>query len=128
MTSDRHTHQKLSYPRRQHCWPADLDRRKHMCGYLKKYKTGGIRFHTEQPEYGHLEEPNVDWRYSVYGDVKEDIPEAKGKSVWLTCFVDANLMHDFITGQSVTDLLHLMNLTPIDWFSKRQDTVETATY
>jgi hypothetical protein len=29
MTSDRHTNQKLSYPRRQHCWPAgstnDLD-------------------------------------------------------------------------------------------------------
>ena len=28
----------------------------------------------------------------------------------------------------VTGVLHLINGTPIDWFSKRQDTVETATY
>jgi len=109
-----------------------LERIKHMCGYLKKYKTGGIRFRTDMPEYGHLEEPTVDWANSVYGDVKEDIPddmpEPKGKTVRLTCYVDANLMHDFITGRSATGILHLMNLTPIDWFSKRQDTVETATY
>ena len=109
-----------------------LERIKHMCGYLKKYKSGGIRFRTDMPEYGHLEEPTVDWTHSVYGDVKEDIPddmpEPKGKPVRLTCFVDANLMHDFITGRSATGILHLMNLTPIDWFSKRQDTVETATY
>ena len=43
-------------------------------------------------------------------------------------FVDANLMHDFTTGQSATGVLHLLNQTPIDWFSKRQGQVETATY
>jgi hypothetical protein len=109
-----------------------LERLKHMCGYLKRYKSGGIRFRTEEPEYGHLEEPTVNWANSVYGDVKEecpdDMPEPKGKPVRLTCYVDANLMHDFITGRSATGILHLMNLTPIDWFCKRQDTVETATY
>jgi hypothetical protein len=116
-----------SAPREGH-----LDRLKHMCGYLKKYKSGGLRFRTAMPEYGHLEEPTVDWTYSVYGDVKEEVPDdmpgAKGKTVRLTCYVDANLMHDFITGRSATGVLHLMNLTPIDWFTKRQDTVETATY
>jgi hypothetical protein len=33
-----------------------------------------------------------------------------------------------ITGRSVTGVLHLINQTPIEWYSKRQATVETATY
>ena len=33
-----------------------------------------------------------------------------------------------ITGRSVTGILHLVNKTPIDWYSKKQATVETATY
>jgi len=37
-------------------------------------------------------------------------------------------MHDVLTGHSVTGILHLLNQTPIDWFSKKQATVETATY
>ena len=42
--------------------------------------------------------------------------------------MDANLMHDMTSGKSVTGILHLINKTPIDWFSKKQSTVETATY
>jgi hypothetical protein len=37
-------------------------------------------------------------------------------------------MHDYSTGRSATGVLHLINQTPIDWFSKRQGQVETATY
>jgi hypothetical protein len=33
-----------------------------------------------------------------------------------------------LTGRSVTGVLHLLNQCPIDWFSKKQATVETATY
>jgi hypothetical protein len=32
------------------------------------------------------------------------------------------------TGKCVTALLHLLNQTPIDWYSKKQSTVETATF
>ncbi len=46
----------------------------------------------------------------------------------MTTYVDANLAHDFITGRSVTGILHLINQTPIDWYSKQQPTVETSTY
>ena len=42
--------------------------------------------------------------------------------------MDANLYHDQLTGRSVTGIIHLINQTPIDWFSKKQATVETATY
>lgn len=51
-----------------------------------------------------------------------------GRPVTLTHYVDANLYHDCLTGRSVTGILHFINATPIDWFSKRQSTVETATY
>ena len=33
-----------------------------------------------------------------------------------------------MTGRSVTGILHFMNKTPIEWYSKKQPTVETATY
>jgi hypothetical protein len=46
----------------------------------------------------------------------------------VTRYVDANLMHDIATGRSVTGILHLMNKTRIEWYSKKQATVETATY
>jgi hypothetical protein len=37
-------------------------------------------------------------------------------------------MHDMVTGRSVTGIIHLLNQTPIDFYSKKQATVETATY
>ena len=43
-------------------------------------------------------------------------------------YVDVNLHHDLVTGRSVTAILHIVNGTPMDWYSKRQATVETATY
>ena len=69
---------------------------------------------------------------SVYGSPQEILPAGlpvpKGKPVCITTFTDANLMHDFTTGRSATGVLHMINQTPIDWFSKRQGQVETATY
>ena len=37
-------------------------------------------------------------------------------------------MHDMVTGRSVSVVLHSLNMAPIDWFSKRQNNVETAVY
>ena len=51
-----------------------------------------------------------------------------GKRVVLTTYVDANLYHDVVTGRAVTALLHFINQTPFDWYSKRQATVESATF
>lgn len=57
-----------------------------------------------------FDECNYVWEKSVYGNIREhipsDIPEPKGKTVYFTTFVDANLMHDVITGRSVTGILH----------------------
>ena len=56
------------------------------------------------------------------------MPTPKGKPVRITTFKDANLYHDYTTGRAATGILHFINQTPIEWYSKRQDTVETATY
>ena len=109
-----------------------LERVKRIYGYLLGHDKGAIRVRTEKPDYSELPEQTHDWMYTVYGNVKEeipkDLPKAAGKSVVLTTYVDANLYHDYITGRAVSGIIHLVNQTPIDWYSKRQATVETATY
>jgi Reverse transcriptase (RNA-dependent DNA polymerase) len=109
-----------------------LLRLKRIYGYLRKFRHGAIRIRTGIPDYSHLPDEEYDWMYSVYGNVKEqvpyDAPEPLGKEVVTTTYEDANLYHDMLTGRAVTGVLHLLNGTPIDWYSKRQDTVETATY
>ena len=114
-------------PRRGH-----MERAKQICSYLNRFKEAAIRFRTGQTDYSDLPQPVHDWETSVYGNIHEEIPSNApvplGKSVTLTHFVDANLFHDRLTGRSVTGILHLLNQTPMDWFTKKQATVETATY
>ena len=73
-----------------------------------------------------------DWSFTVYGNVQEIIPnncpKPLGKSVTTTTTLDANLLHCLATGASLTACLHFCNQTPTDWYSKKQATVETATY
>ena len=108
----------------------NIQRMKRIYGYLSRTKHYALRFRTEEPNYMHLLELEYDWT-RIYGNVIELIPkdglEPLGKSVTTTTFLDANLLHDLITGRSVTSVLHFFNLTPGDWYSKRQATVENAT-
>jgi hypothetical protein len=109
-----------------------LSRLKYIYGYLLKMKHASIRIRTEEPSYSDLPHNVPDWTYSVYGKVEELLPESApdplGNHVILSHYVDANLMHDISTARSVTGILHLVNKTPIEWYSKKQATVETETY
>ena len=112
-----------------------LERVKRIVGYLHKYPHAAIRFRTGIPnfedEFG-AKPVEYDWMETVYGNPKEQIPHnappTRGKMVRTATCIDANLMHDLTTGRSVTATLHIINQTLIDWFSKRQTHVETATY
>jgi hypothetical protein len=114
-------------PRKGH-----LERVKQIFGYISKMRHAAIRIRTEEPDYSDLPDYQFDWSRSVYGEAKEiipqDTPPPLGNFVTTTHYVDANLMHDLTTGKSVTGVLHLVNKTPIKWYSKKQATVETATY
>ena len=109
-----------------------LERMKRLYGYLVKTIHFAIRYRTKEPDYSNLPKQEYEWTRTVYGNVKEeipkDIPKPLGKRVITTTFLDANLLHDIVTGKSVTAVLHFVNTTPTDWFFKRQATVETATY
>ena len=109
-----------------------LERTKRIYKYIKNMRYATIRFRTTLPDYSTLPEQKYDWSSTVYGDAKEMLPHNAppplGNPVITTSFKDANLMHDMLTGKSVTGILHFVNKTPIDWYCKKQSTVETATY
>ena len=108
-----------------------MDRLKRVYSYTIRTKDYTIRFRTDQPDYSFLPNQNFDWTYSVYGNVQEilpdDMPDPLGKAVTTTTTIDANLNHCLATGKSLTGCLHFVNKTPVDWYSKKQATVDTAT-
>ena len=55
------------------------------------------------------------------------MPEPLGEAVTTTT-MDANLNHCLATGKSFTGYLHFVNKRAGDWYSKKQATVEKATY
>ena len=114
-------------PRKGH-----LDRAKRIVGYLLFLPDGAIRFRTGEPDFSSLKDQEYDWTRTVYSgaceQIPHNIPKPLGKHVQTTHYVDANLHHDLATGKAVTAVLHFLNQTPIDAYTKRQSTVETATY
>jgi len=105
---------------------------KQICGYLYKMKDAAICIRIGEPDYSDLIEEEYDWKSTVNGDVSEilpkDAPVPLGNFIMLSHYVDANLYHDMLTGRLVTGILHYLNKTPIDWYSKKQATIENATY
>ena len=126
----------MSLSRFRHCpRQGHIDRLKRVCGYICKFPQGAIRFRTGTPDHEKIlgtSPIQYDWMETVYGNPQEkvphDCPQPKGKVVRTTTYADANLLHDLVTGRSATGLLHFLNQTPIDAFSKRQNQVESATY
>ena len=112
-----------------------LKRLHRLYGYLRFAPDAAIRFRTGIPDNELLfPEPSetFDWSRTPYGSSPEErpdyMPTPKGKAVRHSVFVDANLMAYLVTGKSCTGIIHMINSTPVDWFSKVQATVETATY
>ena len=116
-----------SAPRKGH-----LERLQRIYGYILKTKHFSTRYRTKEPDYSYLPNMKHDWRYTVYSNVQEIIPnncpKPLGKSVTTTTTLDANLLHCLATGASLTACLHFCNHTPTHWYSKKQATVETSTY
>jgi len=109
-----------------------LDHVKRMHGHLSKMRHATIKIRTDAPDYSAIPVKMCEWERSCYADAEEetlpDSPKPKGKSITMTSYFDANLYNDVISGKAVTGILHLFNQTHIDWFSKLQSTVETATF
>lgn len=108
-----------------------LEQLYHVFAYLKKHKRSKIVFDDTIPGISEGRFQNVDWQ-DFYPDAKEPRspkePEARGREVKVSCFVDADHAGDLVTRRSHTGILIYVNRAPIIWFSKKQNTVETSTF
>eukprot|EP00980_Cylindrotheca_fusiformis_P025104 scaffold13074_cov103-Cylindrotheca_fusiformis.AAC.1 len=91
----------LALPREGH-----LEAAYNIFGYLAKHLDSTLVFDDKKPELN-MDAFNVTrWDKSIYGDVQEEIPgkcpKALGRSVQMTCFVDASHAGDLATRRSHT--------------------------
>ena len=68
----------------------------------------------------------------IYREAKEEIPEnmpePRGESVQINLYVDADHAGNKITRRSHTGILIFLNMAPISFYSKKQNTVESSTF
>jgi hypothetical protein len=104
----------------------------HMFAYLATADQHSIVFDASLPDLKPgLMVVATDWT-DFLGDVSEAIPpkmpKPRGNPVNTTCFVDANHAGNLVTRRSQTGILIFVMKSPIVWYSKRQNTVETSTF
>jgi len=109
-----------------------LDRARRIYGHLSKMRHASIRIRAAVPDLSALPTVDYSWERTAYVGatelIPEDIPKPLGRPVRMVSYVDSDLYHNMLNGKAVTAILHFLNQTPFDWYSKKQATVETATY
>jgi hypothetical protein len=74
---------------------------------------------------------DVNWEEQypgVHEELPANMPTPKGKAAHITCYSDSDHAGDMVTRRSTTGILLFVNNTPLKWYSKRQNTIETSTY
>jgi len=105
-------------------------------GYLEKFKDRWLVMDPQRYEIDLIpmdDEPSPEIRAEelrkIYIDSEEylphNMPKALGNEVDINVFVDADHAGNKITHRSHTGIVIYCNCSPIIWFSKRQNTVET---
>ena len=105
----------------------------HIFAYLKKHPDMGRLAYDSKAPY--IDENvfyhNADWK-ELYGNVEEELPpnmpRPRGHMVTISAFVDANHAGNVVTRRSHSGIFIFVQNAPIVWFSKRQNTVESATF
>jgi hypothetical protein len=100
--------------------------------YVKKHLQSKIIIDSWVRPWDHLDWRSKDWS-KFYANIKgevlpPDIPPPRGKPVQINMFCDAAHATDLITRRSTTGIIFFLNGTPIPWYSKRQNTIESSTF
>ena len=99
--------------------------------YLKKHLKSRLVYDTEIKDVSDIPFTKCNWE-EQYPEATEtlpyDMPKPLGKPVKITVFCDASHADCLVTRRSTTGILIFVNGTPIRWYSKRQNTVESSTY
>ena len=125
--------QHMAFPRVGH-----LIQALHVFKYLDTHKENMINF---DPTYLDIPEPanpqenpsaKIEAMKSFYPDAEEVVPDnapaPHGRSIQINAFVDADHAGNKVSRRSHIDFIIFMNMAPICWYSKRQNSVETSTY
>jgi hypothetical protein len=103
----------------------------HIFAYLKQFNRAMLVFDDSEPSIDQSAFHVCDWS-SHYPECSEQIPpnapEALGKSVSKTCYVDADHAGCLETRRSHTGIIIYVNRAPIIWFSKHRNIVESSTF
>ncbi len=101
-------------------------------GYLQAHPRGKIIIDPTNPTYEKVNFVENDWK-GLYLQGEEDMDPNAPKplsddELQVTIYVDASHASDYDTRRSVTGYIVFLGRTPVSWYSKRQNTIETSTY
>jgi hypothetical protein len=105
----------------------------HVFAYLKKFNKSKMVFNSSPSNFlvKTSELPRPDWT-EFYKDVQErippDAPEPRGQSVEMSAFVNSDHAGDTVTRRSRTGIWLFIQSSPITWYSKKQNSVETSSF
>jgi hypothetical protein len=103
----------------------------HIFGYLKSHMKSKMVFDDTRPQFDEQRFTKCDWNEYYPGaedPLPPNMPQPRGKSVIVSCYVDADHAGCWVTRRSHMGVLIMVNRSPILWLSKWQNTVETSTF
>ena len=99
--------------------------------YLKSHPESKLVFDSMPRDFSNIPFAEHDWS-EMYPNATEELPdtfpEPLGQPIQISTFVDAAHADDLVTRRSTTGIINFVNGTPIRWYSKRQNAVESSTY
>eukprot|EP00980_Cylindrotheca_fusiformis_P001039 scaffold282_cov121-Cylindrotheca_fusiformis.AAC.1 len=102
-------------------------------GFLKKHPKLTLWMDPELPkvDYGKFQTNPEDFK-EMYRNAREelpfDMPVPRGAPVTITAYVDASHAANKVTRKSHSGFIIFVNRAPIQWYSKRQQTVESSAF
>ena len=117
----------MALPRQGH-----LDQLFHIFAYLKNKHNTEMVFDPSEPDIDYKLFEKQDWRDTVYGESKEQLPpnmpQPRGQGFKLVTYVDSDHAGDSVTRRSRTGFIVYLNSSPIYWTSKKQTSIETSSF
>ena len=110
-----------------------MDQILHIFAFLKRKPKLTLYFDPTLPRLDtSIFRNNADEFKDQYRDAVDEepprMPQARGRSVKITSFVDASHAANKVTRRSHTGFILFLNRAPVVWYSKRQNTVESSTF
>ena len=110
-----------------------LEQLLHIFAFLRRHPKITLYMLPEFPrmDFGDFMTNKADFA-EIYRDAEEPLPHRmpipRGRGLTMTAFVDASHAANKMTRRSHTGYAVFLNRSPIVWYSKRQQTVETSTF